>query len=102
MRELIHHLLQDHGSNELNYWGLTHNEVKGYTSRKKRPQLELRQNRRQRKPINLNSEPELDQDDKVEPPTDEIVEINSLFQNTANTDLRQNPEVDNCRINVGV
>ena len=102
MRQLIHHLLVDHGSNELNYWGLTHNEVKGYTSRRNRFHLESRQHKRQRKPINVDSDSEIYRNCEVVPPTDENAMINALFQNPANSDLRQNLELDNCKIDVGV
>ena len=102
MRQLIHHLLVDHGSNELNYWGLTHNEVKGYTSCRNRFHLESRQHKRQRKPINVDYDSEIDQDCEVVPPTNENAMIKTLFQNPANYDLRQNLELDNCKIDVGV
>ena len=102
MRQLIHHLLVDHGSNELNYRGLSHNEVKGYTSRRNRFHIESRQHKRQRKPINVDPDSEIDRNCIVRPTTEENAMIDALFINPANLDLRQNLELDNCKIDVGV
>ena len=50
----------------------------------------------------MDSDSEIDRNCEVVPPTDENAMINVLFQNSVNSDLRQNLELDNCKIDVGV